>query len=78
MVTEFEECVEGLSIGQVGFAESELGYHIIKRLDIEMSDVEEDIESELRSERLEQAMEKWKTESGFVVEKNDAVFESIS
>lgn len=78
MVAEFESCVEGLQVGQIGFVRSDFGYHIIKRLALDMSEVEDKITAQVRSQKLGDAMEGWKSEAGFTVVKNNSVFDSIS
>lgn len=34
MVEEFQNCVDSLKVGEIGFVESSYGYHIIKRLEL--------------------------------------------
>lgn len=77
MDENFENCTKGLAIGEIGFTESAYGYHIIKRLPLEQSDLESAITSSLRAKKLSDAMEKWKEEDGFTIVKNTAVFDSV-
>lgn len=78
MVSEFENCTASLKVGEIGYCKSSYGYHIIKRLPLVYEEVANDkIESELTEEILRNAMEEWKEEAGFAVEKNDAVFDGI-
>lgn len=74
MVPEFESTVASLGMNEVGFVQSDFGYHIIKRLPLDADKAEE----QLKSARLENAMSDWKTEAGFVITKNDSVFDNIS
>lgn len=78
MVAEFENCVEALDMNAIGFAESDFGYHIIKRLPVDKSEMADKAEASLKSKRLTEAMNEWKAQAGFVVAKNDGVFDAIS
>lgn len=78
MVAEFENGVKGLKENEVCVVKSDFGYHIIKRLPLEMSDLADKITSQLKTERLNSAMDTWKSEAGFSVVKNDSVFDAIS
>lgn len=78
MVPEFEDCVKSLDINGVGTAETTYGYHIILRLPVEMSDVESDIDTSIKNDRLKNKMEEWKSEIGFEVIKNDDVYNSVN
>lgn len=78
MVSEFENCTASLKIGEIGYCKSSYGYHIIKRLPLVYEEVANDkIESELTEEILKNAMEAWKEEAGFTVDKNDTVLNTI-
>ncbi len=78
MVPEFESCVAGLEFNAIGFAESQFGYHIIKRLPLDMSDLEKQIESKIVEERLLAALENWRNEFSLSTVKNNGVFDEIS
>lgn len=78
MVPEFENCVVSLEFNELGFVESDFGYHIIKRLPLEKTDLADKVESSIKSKKLSDAMAEWKTQAGFVVTKNDSVFADIS
>ena len=78
MLEEFESCVDSLEINGIGFAQSDFGYHIIKRLSLGRSDLEEKITAQVRSDKLSAAMAEWKEAVGFTITKNDSVFDAIS
>ena len=78
MVPEFESCVASLEFNAIGFTESQFGYHIIKRLPIEISDVEDDINSKIAEERLNTSLEKWCEEFSLNTVKNSSVYDVIS
>lgn len=78
MVPEFENCVVSLDINEIGFAESDYGYHIIKRLPLEMADLEDRINSIFMEEKLEESIVKWEEEYDLSVIKNNGVYDKIS
>ena len=78
MVPEFESCVAGLEFNSVGFTESQFGYHIIKRLPLDITDLEKQIESKITEDRLLTALDKWRNEFSLSTVKNDVVFNEIS
>lgn len=78
MVPEFESCVAGLEFDAIGFAESEFGYHIIKRLPLDMKELEEKINTAIEEKKLPGRMNEWKAQFNLITVKNNAVFEGIS
>ena len=78
MVPEFESCVASLEINEIGFAESEFGYHIIKRLPLEMTDLEDRITGVFAQEKLDDCMVNWESEFGLSPVKNNVVYDKIS
>ena len=78
MVPEFESCVASLEFNSIGFTESQFGYHIIKRLPIEMKDVEDEIDSKIAEDRLNISLEKWRDEFSLNTVKNNSVYDVIS
>ena len=78
MVAPFENCVRNLADNEIGFAESDFGYHIIKRLPVSEDYVNSQIELAAQRTRLEQAMLKWKTQFGFTVVKNESAIRKIN
>lgn len=53
MVQEFQDCVDSLNLGEIGFVESSFGYHIIKRLEIDKSVFREQIKSRILGTRFD-------------------------
>lgn len=78
MVPEFEQGTASLELNDVVLVESSLGFHIIKRLPLEKKDVPEQIMNAIAQNKLNDAMNMWKTEAKFNVVKNEAVFRGIS
>ncbi len=78
MVPEFEQGTASLEINNVILVESSLGFHIIKRLPLTKEDVSEQIMNTIAQNKLNDAMNIWKTEAQFNVVKNEEVFRSIS
>lgn len=53
MVQEFQDCVDSLNPGEIGFVESSFGYHIIKRLEIDKSVFQDQIKSRILGTRFD-------------------------
>jgi len=74
MVTEFYEAAKALPIGGVsGLVESDFGYHIIKRLSIELTEekiaqFKETQKSVQASKKIEAKVEEWRNDPATVVE----------
>ncbi len=77
MVAEFESTTAALGENEIGFVESDFGYHIIKRLPVTREDLSEEIEYSLSMEKLSKAMTEWKQLAGIKIIKNENVFEEI-
>lgn len=54
MVSEFQDCVDSLKPGEIGFTESSYGYHIIKRLEVDKSVFSDQIKSRILSTRFDE------------------------
>ena len=77
MVPEFENCVRGLGMDEIGFAETSYGYHIIKRLDLDMASCKTIIEGSIYSERFVTYMEEKIDEYKIEAVKNDEEYNAI-
>ncbi len=78
MVASFENCVRGLEENEIGFAESDFGYHIIKRLPVGEEYISSQIELSANRTKLQEAMTKWKNQYGFKVVKNEGAIRKIN
>ena len=78
MVPEFEQGTASLEYNGITLVESSLGFHIIKRLPITREDVSDKVEGAAAREKLDVAMNEWKTQARFNVVKNEELFRSIS
>lgn len=79
MVAEFQDCVESLQPGEIGFAQSDFGFHVIQRLPIGLEDVGKDqVKEALLTERLNERVETWKTELGIQIETNEEALSQIN
>ena len=78
MVAPFENCVRGLKDNEIGFAESDFGYHVIKRLPVSEDYTNAQIELAAQRTKLQQAMTKWKNQFGFTVVKNEGAIRKIN
>ena len=67
-----------LEYNGITLVESSLGFHIIKRLPITREDVSDKVEGAAAREKLDVAMNEWKTQARFNVVKNEELFRSIS
>lgn len=77
MVQEFENCVDSLKSGEIGFCETSYGYHIVKRLDVDMNYFAESIRSTILSEKFLEYIENKMTEYGIVIEELEAIKEAL-
>lgn len=77
MVAPFENCVRGLEENEIGFTQSDFGFHIIKRLPLDESYIESEIEASAERKKLEDAMINWKATFGFKVVKNEGAIRKI-
>lgn len=86
MVDEFTDGVDSVGVGGITMVKSSYGYHIIKRYALDetpelyqkfLSDNEQTVKTNLKTERLSKQMELWKTELGIELKKNEEVYNSI-
>lgn len=77
MVPEFEQAVFSAKEGEITSCVSSYGYHIIKRLPLEFSDVSNYVISSLILEMADEKIEQWKNEYSIKVEKNEDVLKEI-
>ena len=77
MVPEFENCVRGLGMDEIGFTETSYGYHIIKRLDLDLVSCKSLIESSIYSEKFVTYMEEKIDEYKIEAVKNDEEYNAI-
>ena len=77
MVQEFEDCVRNLGYGEIGFAETPYGYHIIKRLELDFVSAKSVIEGYIHNEEFEKYMEGLASEYGIKPEKVEEEYNKI-
>lgn len=77
MVKEFEDCVASLGFGEIGFAETSYGYHIIKRLDLEASNFTNQISGYLYYEKFNTYLDGLVEKHNLEIVKNDAEYNKI-
>lgn len=77
MVQEFEDCVKSLKAGEIGFAQTSYGYHIIKRLDLDASSCKDVITNLIYSEKFEVYIDNLMEEYNIEVIKNDEEYNKI-
>lgn len=77
MVQEFQDCVDSLKSGEIGFCETSYGYHIIKRLDVDPNYFAESIRSNIIGERFLKYIEEKMNEYGIVIEELEAIKEAL-
>lgn len=86
MMTEFADGVDSLEPGGITMAQTAYGYHIIKRYALDetpeyfksaLETKKANIEYAVNKERLDSQMDKWMSEYGISVAKNDNVYNSI-
>ena len=75
MVEEFTACVDSLKPGEIGFCESTFGYHIIKRLDVNMNYFKETVENSLKYDVFEDFVDNKREEYKIFVEVSDGINE---
>lgn len=78
MVAPFESCVRSLEENEIGFTESDFGYHIIKRLPVSEEYISSEINAIAEKNKLYSAMTKWKSQFGFTVVKNEGAIRKIN
>ena len=67
MVQAFQDCVDSLEIGGIGFCESEYGYHIIQRLAVDETSFADDIRVRILSNKFMDYMDEKKSEYGITL-----------
>ena len=67
MVQEFQDCVDSLEIGGIGFCESDYGYHIIQRLPLDASSFADDIKMRILSDKFADYLDEKKSEYGITL-----------
>lgn len=78
MVEEFQNCVDSLSPGQIGFVESSFGYHIIKREELNKDYFIDNIKKSILTEAFNEYIEGKMEEYSLVVTQTDAINEAIT
>ena len=71
MVQEFQDCVDSLEIGGIGFCKSDFGYHIIQRLAVDEKSFEDDIKMRILSNKFMDYMDEKKSEYGITLVETD-------
>ncbi len=77
MVSEFEQAVDSVGFGEFALCKSSYGYHIIKRLPLEYSDISDKLADKILEERIEEQVDSWKEEYSVKVTKNEKVISDI-
>ncbi len=76
MVQEFQDCVDSLEIGAIGFTETSYGYHIIKKVDTREIMKKQAVNYVL-SEKFVQFIEEKINEYGITLEEQEAINEAL-
>lgn len=71
MLPEFEKAVDRIKPDELTFAETEYGYHIIKRLPLEYPDIESNVKSKLVEICLAEKLPEWEMKYNIKITKND-------
>ena len=77
MVSEFEQAVDAIAPGDVTFCKSDFGYHIIKRLPLELADVRDKLENEIIRALTDERLAEWEKEYGYTVTRNEDILKDI-
>lgn len=77
MVSEFEQAVDAIAPGDVTFCKSDFGYHIIKRLPLELSDVRDKLENEIIRALTDERLTEWEKEYNYTVTRNEDILKDI-
>ncbi len=77
MVPEFEQATDSVSVGEIAFCESSYGYHIIKRLPVEYSDIADKVKNAIIEERIDERVKEWEEEYSLEVTKNEESLKDI-
>ena len=77
MVAEFEQAVESVEVGEVTMCKSVYGYHIIKRMPLDYSDISDKVEEAAGKERLDRKLKEWEKEYNITVTVNEEIMKTI-
>lgn len=77
MVPEFETGVDELGYNEIGFIESDFGYHILMRLPLEENDVKDRISSLVTMDKLNEYIEKMRSEYNIEINVNNEAINDI-
>lgn len=77
MVQEFEDCVRSLKAGEIGFAETDYGYHIIKRLELNAEVCKDIVTDAVYLEKFKKYIEDMTEEYDIEVVKNAEEYDKI-
>lgn len=77
MVSEFEQAVESVSEGEVTLCKSAYGYHIIKRLPVEFSDISDKLNDAVIKELIDNKLKEWEKEYNIAVTVNEEILKGI-
>ena len=77
MVQEFQDCVDALPIGGIGFCETPYGYHIVQRLEVDMSYFSDGIKSMISSQEFNTYIDQKMTEYGLTVTETEEINKAL-
>ena len=77
MVPEFEDATESISAGDITICKSDYGYHIIKRLPIEYSDIADKVGEAAIREKVSAKLKEWEEEYNLTVKVNEELIKTI-
>lgn len=77
MVQEFQDCVDSLKANEIGFCESDFGYHIIKRLELNRGYFAENAKNAILGEAFNEYIEEKMDEYGITIEELETINESV-
>ncbi len=77
MVPEFEQATDSVKFGEIAFCESSYGYHIIKRLPIEYTDVADRVKNAIVEERIDKKVKEWEEEYSLKITTNEESLKEI-
>lgn len=77
MVQEFQDCVDSLKPGEIGFTETSYGYHIIKRLEVDKGYFRESIKSRILSGEFGEYIDQKMEEYGITVEEKEEINQAL-
>lgn len=73
MVEAFEQATDSIGFGEITMCKSQFGYHIIKRLQPEYSDLGKYITEKVTDEKLDSKMKEWEQQYNLTITINEAV-----